>query len=141
MLFDMDSRSYETWKNDHYLNQRQLEYFREKLCRYRKELETANHKKYRLINESDNQPIEEMERSALAFDKEIEIRNHARNLNLIKRIDNALERISLGTYGYCEVTEEPIGFDRLDANPVATFSFDVQNHIEMVSQRAHRFYY
>ena len=141
MLFEMENSSYGTWKSDHYLNQRQLEYFREKLIRYRKEIEETSHKNFWLINESDNRPIEEMERSAMAFDKEIEIHNHVRNYRLIKKIDQALERINDGTYGYCEATEEPIGIGRLEANPVTTFCFDVQNHIEMLEQRSLKLFY
>lgn len=42
--------------------------------------------------------------------------------NLETRLDhvnNALLRIEDGTYGYCEVSNEPIEIDRLNANPAA----------------------
>ena len=31
----------------------------------------------------------------------------------------ALERVRLGTYGYCRICEQPIEIDRLEANPSA----------------------
>lgn len=36
-----------------------------------------------------------------------------------KEIEDALERMDEGTYGACETCEEPIPFDRLEANPAA----------------------
>jgi len=38
----------------------------------------------------------------------------------LRQIDAALQRIDLGTYGLCEVCEEPIAEKRLDALPFAT---------------------
>mgnify|MGYP002028322773 CR=1 FL=1 len=45
---------------------------------------------------------------------------------LIAKIDAALHRIENGTYGYCEVTGEPINIARLDARPVTTLSIEAQ---------------
>lgn len=42
----------------------------------------------------------------------------------IKEIDAALVRIEQGDYGYCEDTGEPIGLDRLKANPTARYTVD-----------------
>lgn len=36
-----------------------------------------------------------------------------------KEIAAALEKMENGTYGICEVSKEPIPFDRLEANPAA----------------------
>ena len=38
----------------------------------------------------------------------------------LRQIDAALQRIDLGTYGLCEVCEEPIAEKRLDVLPFAT---------------------
>ena len=40
--------------------------------------------------------------------------------------DEAISRIDNGTYGYCEVTGEPIGLARLEARPVTTLSIEAQ---------------
>jgi len=42
-------------------------------------------------------------------------------------IKNALEKISNGTYGICEISGEPIEEDRLEANPAAK---TCKKHIE-----------
>jgi phosphoserine phosphatase RsbU/P len=43
---------------------------------------------------------------------------------LLSEVDAALERISLGTYGYCEVCHDPIEPDRLMADPLARFCLE-----------------
>ena len=49
---------------------------------------------------------------------------------LISKIDMALKRIEVGSYGYCEETGEPIGLKRLIARPVATLSIEAQEKHE-----------
>ena len=53
---------------------------------------------------------------------------------LISKIDEALERIEEGTYGYCVETEEPIGVRRLDARPIATLSIEAQERHERMER-------
>ena len=48
-----------------------------------------------------------------------------------RKIEQALERIDDGTYGYCEDTGEPIGVLRLKARPIATLTIDAQERREM----------
>ena len=49
-----------------------------------------------------------------------------REQKLLPKIKDALERIRLGTYGYCEESGEPIGIPRLLARPTAEFGSDVK---------------
>jgi DnaK suppressor protein len=39
----------------------------------------------------------------------------------LEQIGSALEFIEEGTYGYCKMCEEPIGFRRLNARPSSPF--------------------
>ncbi|NIP30112.1 MAG: hypothetical protein GTO02_08115 [Candidatus Dadabacteria bacterium] len=45
-------------------------------------------------------------------------------------IDDALKRIEEGTYGFCEVTGEKIGEERLRALPFTKLSIEAQEEIE-----------
>ena len=45
----------------------------------------------------------------------------ARAREAIDDIDHALERLAVGTYGYCEACREPISFERLEAVPAARY--------------------
>ena len=55
----------------------------------------------------------------------------------ISKIDQAIERIENGTYGYCEESGEPIGLRRLEARPIATMSIEAQERHERM-ERVHR---
>ncbi len=51
----------------------------------------------------------------------------------LRDIENALNRIEDGTYGFCEVTGKAINIERLEALPTAKLSIEAQEQIE--SQR------
>lgn len=52
------------------------------------------------------------------------------DLNLLKDIDNALDKIKNGTYGICEECEEKIIEKRLEANPVARYCISCKRLME-----------
>jgi DnaK suppressor protein len=52
------------------------------------------------------------------------------DLSLLKDIDNALDKISGGTYGTCEECEEIINEKRLEVNPVARYCITCQRALE-----------
>src|SRR5207302_4470483 len=66
-----------------------------------------------------------------------ELRTRDRERKLISKIDEALQRVENGSYGYCEETDEPIGVRRLDARPIATLSLEAQERHERL-ERTHR---
>ncbi|HXS42222.1 MAG TPA: RNA polymerase-binding protein DksA [Stellaceae bacterium] len=119
------------------MNPLQLEYFRQKLLRWRAELlsestETLQHLKEESLSEPDV-----ADRATLETDRYTELRTRDRERKLIVKIDEALQRIESGTYGYCEETDEPIGVRRLDARPIATLSLEAQERHERL-ERTHR---
>jgi len=73
----------------------------------------------------------------LETDHQIELRTRDRERKLINKIEEALQRIEEGTYGYCEETDEPIGLRRLIARPIATLSLEAQERHERL-ERTHR---
>ena len=119
------------------MNVQQTEYFRLKLLRWRAELlaesiETMSHMKEDSLSEPDV-----TDRATLETDRFTELRTRDRERKLISKIDQALQRIEIGTYGYCEETDEPIGIRRLDARPIATLSLEAQERHER-QERTHR---
>jgi DnaK suppressor protein len=112
------------------MNERQQEYFRQKLLSWKEEIlrearETLQH----LQDESQNHP-DIADRASSETDRAIELRARDRQRKLIAKIDAALQRIDDGTYGYCEETGEPISLKRLDARPIATLSIEAQERHE-----------
>jgi DnaK suppressor protein len=115
----------------------QLEYFRQKLLRWRAELlaessETLQHLKEVSLAEPDL-----TDRASLETERSIELRTRDRERKLISKIDAALLRIEDGSYGYCEETDEPISLRRLEARPIATLSLEAQERHERM-ERTHR---
>jgi DnaK suppressor protein len=77
------------------------------------------------------------DRASVETDRALELRTRDRARKLISKIDQALERLDNGTYGYCEETGEPIGLRRLEARPIATLSIEAQERHERM-ERVHR---
>lgn len=48
----------------------------------------------------------------------------------LSEVEAALKRMASGDYGYCEETGEPIGYDRLRANPTSRLSVEAQTRKE-----------
>ena len=70
-------------------------------------------------------------------DASIKQRTRDRERKLINKIDSALRRIDLGTYGYCEETGDPFGIKRLMARPIASLCLDALERQEKM-ERVHK---
>ena len=57
-----------------------------------------------------------------------------RELQLIQKIDAALEKIEEGEYGTCRVCGEDIGMNRLKARPVADMCIDCKSQQERLER-------
>ena len=123
-------REYRPTDSEPFMNERQREYFRDKLIAWREEiLKEARETLQHLQDESQNHP-DFADRASSETDRAIELRARDRQRKLIAKIDAALQRIEDGTYGYCEETGEPIGIKRLEARPIATLSVEAQERHE-----------
>src|SRR6266478_6378219 len=63
------------------------------------------------------------------FDRTISLEVTSREYSLLKQIDRALEKITDGTYGICDITGEEIPVARLEAVPYATMTVKAQEQI------------
>ena len=126
----VESREYRPTEDEAFMNERQLEYFRQKLLNWKEDIlresrETLSH----LQTETENHP-DIADRASSETDRAIELRARDRQRKLISKIDAALQRIEDNTYGYCEETGEPISLKRLEARPIATLSVEAQERHE-----------
>ena len=132
-----EQSDYRPSEDEEFMNERQLEYFKQKLLTWKEEIlresrETLTH----LQSETENHP-DLADRASSETDRALELRTRDRQRKLISKIDEALRRIEDGTYGYCEETGEPIGVARLEARPIATLSLEAQERHER-RERVHR---
>ncbi len=113
-----------------FMNSKQLEYFRQRLCQWRAELlDESNNTLIHLQEESGPSP-DFADRASTETDRSIELRTRDRERKLISKINAALKRVDDGTYGYCEETGDPISLRRLEARPIATLTIDAQERHE-----------
>jgi DnaK suppressor protein len=122
--------TYRPTDKEPFMNERQKEYFREKLIGWREDiLKEAKETLQHLQDENQNHP-DLADRASSETDRAIELRARDRQRKLISKIDAALHRIDDGTYGYCEETGDPIALKRLEARPIATLSVEAQERHE-----------
>jgi DnaK suppressor protein len=128
---------YQPGESEEFMNSRQLEYFRQKLLAWRRDLLRESDGTLIHIQEISLAEPDPGDRATLESERAIELRTRDRERKLISKIDEALRRIDDGTYGYCEETNEPISLRRLDARPTATLSIEAQERHERM-ERTHR---
>ena len=125
---------YKPSANEEYMNEMQVEYFRQKLLDWKKSLLAQSQDTLEELRQGGlNQP-DELDRASMETDKALVLRTKDRARKLISKINDALKRIEDGTYGYCEETGEPIGVERLKARPVAMLSIEAQERHERMEK-------
>jgi DnaK suppressor protein len=128
---------YRPSESEEFMNPLQQEYFRQKLLRWRQDLLREAGDTLASLSKGGIAEADLTDRASVETDRALELRTRDRARKLISKIDQALERIANGSYGYCEETGEPIGLRRLEARPIATMSIEAQERHERM-ERVHR---
>lgn len=77
-----------------------------------------------------NTPQHLAEQGSESYDQSLSLNLAAQDRRLIKEIDEALKRIEEGTYGLCELTNQPISEDRLEELPWARYTIEAARQLE-----------
>jgi len=128
---------YRPSEDEEFMNALQQEYFRQKLLRWRHELLRDAGTTLDSLSAGGITEADLTDRASVETDRALELRTRDRARKLISKIDQAIERIANGTYGYCEETFEPIGLRRLEARPIATLAVEAQERHEKM-EKVHR---
>ncbi len=120
-----------------FMNERQQEYFRQKLLNWKMELLAGSKDTIEGLQDSTRNIPDVADRASEETDRALELRTRDRQRKLVSKIDSALRRLDEGEYGYCDVTGEPISLKRLDARPIATMSLEAQERHER-REKVHR---
>ena len=129
-LISVIADGYKPSDEETFMNDRQKEYFRQKLITWRDSIIAESKETLAALqNESENHP-DIADRASSETDRAIELRARDRQRKVIGKIEAALARIEDGSYGYCSETGEPISLRRLDARPIATLSVEAQERHE-----------
>ena len=127
-------KNYKPTEKEKFMSARQREYFRRKLLSWREELLDGSSETLKNMQEESLAEPDMADRASLESDRALELRTRDRQRKLISKIDEALERLEAGEYGYCEETGDPISLGRLEARPIATLSVEAQERHERMER-------
>ena len=115
---------YQEASGEEYMNAQQVEHFRNILRAWRRELmEEVDRTVHHMQDEAANFP-DPNDRASQESEFTMELRTRDRERKLIGKIDEALNALEEGDYGYCEACGVEIGIRRLEARPTATLCID-----------------
>ena len=128
-------KSYTPQETEDFMNPIMLEYFRQKLLQWKGELVAGSSETIlQMMDDGGIQEPDMTDRATAETDKALELRRRDRERRLISKIEEALDRIREGEYGYCEETGEPISIKRLEARPTATLCLEAQERHERLER-------
>lgn len=130
-LTNMGIQHYEEVDGEEYMNENQLAHIEKILLAWRQSLmeevdRTVSHMK----DDAANYP-DPSDRASQEEEFSIELRTRDRERKLIKKIEDALERLREDDFGYCEACGIEIGLKRLEARPTATLCIDCKTLSEI----------
>ncbi|QSA98793.1 RNA polymerase-binding protein DksA [Methylococcus sp. EFPC2] len=115
---------YQPSEGEEYMSEGQLEHFRRILQSWKSELmQEVDRTVHHMQDEAANFP-DPNDRATQESEFSLELRTRDRERKLIKKIEESLENLERGDYGYCETCGVEIGIRRLEARPTATQCID-----------------
>ncbi|WAJ37574.1 RNA polymerase-binding protein DksA [Pseudomonas sp. GOM7] len=114
---------------DDYMNDAQQRFFRELLLAQRAELQARIDDEFTQLREPDNSS-DVADIGAAEEQRQWQLRLLEREKKLLDKIDQALERLARGEYGWCAETGEAIGLKRLLLRPTATLCIEAKERQE-----------
>ncbi|MCU0734146.1 MAG: RNA polymerase-binding protein DksA [Methylotetracoccus sp.] len=122
---------YQTEEGEEYMSEGQTEHFRRILHNWKDDLmKEVDRTVHHMQDEAANFP-DPNDRATQESEFSLELRTRDRERKLIKKIEEALENLERGEYGYCETCGVEIGLRRLEARPTATQCIDCKTLDEL----------
>ena len=130
---------YQPKKNEEYMSKGQLEHFRQILLAWKAELMSEVDRTLNTMQDENTALPDVNDRATQEEEFAIELRTRDRERKLIRKIEQSLEDIKSGDYGYCETCGIEIGLRRLEARPTATQCIDCKTLAEIQIYCKHSF--
>lgn len=117
--------------DDEYMNDKQMAYFRLKLTHLKKDILASAGQTTEHLREDTVVVPDPADRATIEEEHALELRTRDRERKLLKKIEQSIQRIDAGDYGFCDETGEAIGLGRLLARPTASLSLEAQQRREL----------
>lgn len=114
-----------------YMNAKNLGRFRQALLKWKQDLMAGVDKTIHHMQDEAANFADPNDRATQEEEFSLELRTRDRERKLMIKIDEALERIDNGEYGFCEECGIEIGLERLEARPTATLCIDCKTLAEI----------
>lgn len=125
---------YQEKPGEEYMSVEQRKHFRLILLHWKQQLmEEVDRTVHHMQDEAANFP-DPNDRATQEEEFSIELRTRDRERKLIKKIDEALQKIENNDYGFCDACGIEIGIRRLEARPTATLCIDCKT-IDEIKER------
>lgn len=112
-----------------YMNEAQLAFFQNRLRELEAEILANAGTTTENLRETQFVP-DPADRATIEEEHALELRTRDRERKLLKKVQQSLQLIESGEYGWCEETGEAIGVARLLARPTANLSLEAQERRE-----------
>ena len=113
-----------------YMNEAQQRFFRELLLAQRDDLPARIDAEFQALREQEtNSDLADI--GSAEEQRQWQLRLLEREKKLLDKIDDALELLARGEYGWCRETGEPIGLQRLLLRPTATLCIEAKEREEL----------
>ncbi|TXI76955.1 MAG: RNA polymerase-binding protein DksA [Dokdonella sp.] len=109
---------------EEFMSKDQLQHFRSILEALKEQLMEDIERTVHTMKDEATVFADPNDRASQETDIAIELRNRDRERKLIKKIEETIDRIDSGDYGYCVACGVEIGIKRLEARPTATLCID-----------------
>ncbi|MDV9031744.1 RNA polymerase-binding protein DksA [Pseudomonas sp. RAC1] len=113
-----------------YMNEPQRQFFRNLLLAQRTDLQARIEQEFRALREQEVHS-DPADLGSAEEERQWQLRSLEREKRLLDKIDQALERLARGDYGWCDETGEPIGLRRLLLRPTATLCIEAKERQEL----------
>lgn len=128
---NMGIASYQEAEGEEYMNEQQRAHIEKILLAWRQSLmEEVDRTVTHMKDDAANYP-DPSDRASQEEEFSLELRTRDRERKLIKKIEDALERLQDEDFGYCEACGIEIGLKRLEARPTATLCIDCKTLAEI----------
>lgn len=124
-------KAYKIKKDEVYMSSDQLDHFRNILMLWKEQLlQEFDRTKQHMQNDAAKHP-DPLDNAVQEEDFTLELRTRDRQRKLVKKIEEAIDRINNNDYGYCTECGAEIGIRRLEARPTADKCIDCKTFEEI----------
>ena len=111
------------------------EYLKEILMQNMAEFMGQIHNKFVDFSEIKERSFDYLDMASFEINDQITSRITQRQSNMIRKIKFALEKLNIGSYGFCEECGEEISHQRLMARPMATLCINCKTEEEVMEKK------